>query len=265
MKSIDRRFDAIVIGSGAAGSIAVKELTERGHGRAPARGRPRPDRGRLRPAAPEAGTGSWAWTCTCAPRPRWPASTSSLAGRSSARRRTGSSSTTAQNPYSTPRGAPYLWIRGRILGGPAEHATGACCSGCRTLDFKAASRDGHGDRLADLVRATSSPGTTGSRSSSASTATRTGSLTRRTAGTSARPCSPTSSRTSRTRSRSGGPIDKSISWRYAAPEPRPRAARASLAARETGRLTTRTDAVVSADHRRRPHGARRRARSSSTG
>ena len=26
----DRRFDAVVVGSGAAGSIAVKELTERG-------------------------------------------------------------------------------------------------------------------------------------------------------------------------------------------------------------------------------------------
>jgi choline dehydrogenase-like flavoprotein len=29
-RNIDRRFDAVVIGSGAAGSIAVKELTERG-------------------------------------------------------------------------------------------------------------------------------------------------------------------------------------------------------------------------------------------
>ncbi len=30
VRSIDRRFDAIVIGSGAGGSVAVKELTERG-------------------------------------------------------------------------------------------------------------------------------------------------------------------------------------------------------------------------------------------
>ena len=30
MRSIDRRFDVVVIGSGAGGSIAVKELTERG-------------------------------------------------------------------------------------------------------------------------------------------------------------------------------------------------------------------------------------------
>jgi choline dehydrogenase-like flavoprotein len=30
MAGIDRRFDALVIGSGVAGSIAVKELTERG-------------------------------------------------------------------------------------------------------------------------------------------------------------------------------------------------------------------------------------------
>jgi choline dehydrogenase-like flavoprotein len=30
MGSIDRRFDVIVIGSGAGGSVAVKELTERG-------------------------------------------------------------------------------------------------------------------------------------------------------------------------------------------------------------------------------------------
>ncbi|MEK8174964.1 NAD(P)-binding protein [Streptomyces sp. M19] len=30
MTSLDRRYDALVIGSGAAGSIAVKELTERG-------------------------------------------------------------------------------------------------------------------------------------------------------------------------------------------------------------------------------------------
>ena len=30
MNTIDRRFDAIVIGSGPGGSVAVKELTERG-------------------------------------------------------------------------------------------------------------------------------------------------------------------------------------------------------------------------------------------
>src|SRR5215471_6633646 len=30
MRNLDRRFDVLVVGSGAAGSIAVKELTERG-------------------------------------------------------------------------------------------------------------------------------------------------------------------------------------------------------------------------------------------
>ena len=69
---------------------------------------------------------------------------SRLAGRSSARRRTGSLSTTATNPYSTPSDAPYLWIRGRSSG-VGLNSYGRVLQRMWDLDFKAASRDGYGE------------------------------------------------------------------------------------------------------------------------
>ncbi len=205
MKSIDRRFDAIVIGSGAGGSIAVKELTERG----------------MDVLLLEAGRDlTEADFAPPPPKPPRPLgmdldlrAKAALAGQHVQARRTFFSETSnrflvndRENPYSTPRDAPYLWIRSRILGGRLN-ATAASSSGCRTSTFKPRAGTGTA-RTGRSPTPTSSPGTTGSRSSSASTATRTGSHTRRTASTSAPRSCPTSSRSSRRRSRSGGPIER---------------------------------------------------------
>lgn len=141
MKGIDRRFDVIVIGSGAGGSIAVKELTERG----------------LDVLLLEAGRDLT--EADFAPPPKAPRplgmdldlrAKAMLAGQHRQARRSFFSETSnrflvsdRENPYSTSRDAPYLWIRGRILGGRLN-AYGRVLQRMSDVDFKAASRDGYG-------------------------------------------------------------------------------------------------------------------------
>ena len=143
MKSIDRRFDAIVIGSGAGGSIAVKELTERG----------------MDVLLLEAGR-DLTEADFVPPPPKPPRqlgmdlhlrAKAALAGQHVQARRTFFSETSnrflvndRENPYSTPSDAPYLWIRGRILGGRLN-SYGRVLQRMSDVDFKAASRDGHGE------------------------------------------------------------------------------------------------------------------------
>jgi choline dehydrogenase-like flavoprotein len=141
--SIDRRFDAVVIGSGAAGSMAVKELTERG----------------LEVLLLEAGRDlTEADFVPPAPKPPRPFGldvrprlNAVLAGQHRQAMRSIFSETSnrflvndVQNPYTTSRGAPYLWIRGRILGGRLN-TYGRVLQRMSDVDFRAASRDGHGE------------------------------------------------------------------------------------------------------------------------
>lgn len=142
-RSIDRRFDAIVIGSGPAGSTAVHELTAAGMdvllleaGRElseedfipPRRGKPRP-------------MGMDVLT-----RARRMLSDHHF---NQARRSFYSDASSRflvddlANPYTYPLGAPYLWIRSRLLGG-RMHAYGRVLQRMSDVDFKAATLDGAG-------------------------------------------------------------------------------------------------------------------------
>lgn len=238
--TLDRRFDALVIGSGAAGSIAVKELTERGldvllleAGRdltpedfvPPAPKPPRPlgmDLGpRLRAAA---------------------------RGQHIQVRRAFYSETTnrflvndRENPYTTPRDAPYLWIRGRILGGRLN-SYGRVLQRMSDYDFKAASADGIGldwpfsyadlepyyDRVEEFI------GVYGNSDG----------LAHPPDGRYIGPAKLTAVELEfKERVEERWPERRVVSWRYAAPNPE-RVPKGILAARATGRLTTRTDAVV---------------------
>ena len=206
MKSIDRRFDVIVIGSGAGGSIAVKELTERG----------------LDVLLLEAGR-DLTEADFAPPPPKVPRplgmdldlrAKAMLAGQHRQSRRSFFSETSnrflvsdRENPYSTPRDAPYLWVRGRILGGRLN-VYGRVLQRMSDVDFKAASRDGYGAdwpfSYADLERwydhVEDIMGVYGNKD---------GLSHPRTASTSARRCSPPSKRSSGTRSRSAGPSGRS--------------------------------------------------------
>jgi choline dehydrogenase-like flavoprotein len=237
---LDKRYDALVVGSGAAGSIAVKELTERGldvllleAGRnitaadfkPPPETRPRP-----------MGIGM-------APRLR-----AALRGQPvQARRAFYRAQTDAflvndrQNPYSTPRDAYYLWIRGRVLGGRL-HTYGRMLLRMSDYDFKGASRDGFGadwpisyadiapyyDRIEEFI------GLYGLADG----------LSQLPDGKYVGSAKLTAAELDfRSQVEARWPERRVVSWRYAAPNPN-RVPLGILAARETGRLTTRTDAVV---------------------
>src|SRR3954454_11179355 len=114
---LNRRYDAIVVGSGATGSVAGKEWTERG----------------LEVLLVEAGrdiTDEDFVVPPQEPRPRpmginlWPRLKAGLRGQHVQSRRAFFSPRTSpflvddrEHPYSTPRGQYFLWIRGRMLGG----------------------------------------------------------------------------------------------------------------------------------------------------
>jgi len=142
MSTSDRRYDVLVVGSGASGSIAVKELTERGldvllleAGRdiSDADFMPQPP---TAPAAMSIGLG-----------PRLKAS---LKGQYRQSRRAMFKDQTSpflvndrQHPYAT-EGGDFLWIRGRQLGGRL-HSYGRVLLRASDHEFKAASHDGRGD------------------------------------------------------------------------------------------------------------------------
>jgi len=238
---LDTTFDAIVIGSGPAGSTACKELTERG----------------MDVLLLEAGR-----DVTPAdfvpPKPSKPRAMSiGLADRAKAallqgqyvqaRRAFFRPQTSpflvkdADNPY-TVSGDPFLWIRGRQLGG-RFHAYGRMLLRGSDHEFKAASHDGNGVdwplSYADLapyydkveehigVYGTSNglPQLPDSKYRGTSTLT---------------DSEKEFTETIETR----WPDRRVVPWRWAAPNPH-RVPLGVVAARATGRLTTRTDAVVS--------------------
>ncbi|NMO91737.1 GMC oxidoreductase [Actinomycetospora sp. TBRC 11914] len=239
MTSSQGRYDALVIGSGAAGSIAVKELTERGldvllleAGRdiSEADFVPPPE---TQPAAMSIGLGG---------RLR-----QSLKGQYIQSRRAMFKEQTSdflvndrKHPYASD--SEFLWIRGRQLGGRL-HAYGRVLLRSSDHEFQAASHDGHGQdwpiSYADLApyydRVEEFMGVYGSADG----------LDNLPDGVYRGPSLLTSAEKDFKATVEGRwPSRHVVPWRYAAPNLH-RVPLGILAARETGRLTTRTDAVVS--------------------
>jgi len=142
MVNTDRRFDVVVIGSGPAGSTAVKELTERGldvllleAGRqlreedfVPPPGKKPGAMGMdLIPRATAMARGQFRQAC----RPYFSESANRFLVND------------VEDPYSTPLGRPYLWVRSKLLGG-RMNSYGRVLQRMSDLDFAAAGRDGHG-------------------------------------------------------------------------------------------------------------------------
>lgn len=233
-------YDIVVVGSGPAGSIAVKELTERG----------------LDVLLLEAGpplTPQHFVPPTSRPGSPFDVSLRAraqafLGGQTRQTRRSvffPSSNrflvNDLQNPYVTPAGAPYLWIRGRVLGGRLN-TYGRVLMRMSDLDFRAGSRDGRSPdwpiAYADLEpyydQVERFIGVYGERDGVAVVPD---------------PVAPkqpflTSTEQAFKKSVESQWADRHvISWRYAAPNPE-RTPRGVVAATQTGRLTLRTDAVV---------------------
>lgn len=144
MDTTGRKFDVVVIGSGPAGSTAVQELTERG----------------LDVLLLEAGRELREEDFIPAARKKKPAAMGmDLVARAKAmahgqyiqalRPYFSESSnrflvTDYEDPYSTPLTHPYLWIRSKLLGG-RMNSYGRVLQRMSDVDFKAASHDGYGD------------------------------------------------------------------------------------------------------------------------
>ncbi len=236
----DKRFDVIVIGSGPSGSMAVKELTERG----------------LDVLLLEAGR-ELREEDFRPPKPKKPApmgmdlvarAAAMATGQPYQARRPFFSDYTSRflvndldDPYSHPLGQPYLWIRGKVLGG-RMHSYGRVLQRMSDIDFTAASRDGHGAdwpiEYADLEpwyrRVEETVGVYGDVDG----------LTHPPDGVYRGPGSLTSvERDFKERIEVRWPERRVISWRVQAPFP-DRLPPGIAAAKKTGRLTIRADAVV---------------------
>ncbi len=241
MTNLEKRFDALVIGSGAAGSIAVKELTERG----------------MDVLLLEAGRDLRDEDFIPGPPPKKmkqlglelvPRAKAALRGQHIQSRRVFYMPSSdrflvndRENPYTTDRGLPYIWMRSRILGGRLN-AYGKVLNRMSDLDFKAASQDGFGtdwpfsyDELAPYYdRVEETMGVYGNPDHAPALPD----------GKYVGPAKLTTvEREFKERVEGQWPERQVITWRYQAPNLE-RVPRGILAARATGRLTTRTDAVV---------------------
>jgi choline dehydrogenase-like flavoprotein len=239
--TIDRRFDVIVVGSGAGGSMAVKELTERGldvllleAGRALTEEdfEPLPPK-KPKPLGMDLGLRAKAM----------------IAGQTKQARRSFFSESSnrflvndRENPYSTPHDAPYLWIRSRILGGRLN-AYGRVLQRMSDVDFRATSRDGVGEdwpiSYADIepwyTKVEEALGVYGANDG----------LVHPPDGTYVGPAKLTAVEEHfKQKVAERWPERRVIPWRYESPN-LGRTPKGIMAAQATGRLTLRTDAVVS--------------------
>jgi choline dehydrogenase-like flavoprotein len=135
-------YDAIVVGSGASGSFAAKELTERGlevlvleAGRSISVGDFGVADADLRSSGIRLGMRIRAQLAGQHVQSR------ALLYRQHSRHLFVND---REHPFSTPADKPFLWIRGRQLGGRL-HTYGRVLLRWSDYDFKAASRDGHGE------------------------------------------------------------------------------------------------------------------------
>jgi len=233
-----KRFDALVVGSGAAGSIAAWELTKRG----------------LDVLLLEAGPNITEADFKVPDTPRQKGI--NLTARALAvlrgqyiQARIGFFGeqfkhlfvNDRENPYTTPSDAFYLWIRGRQLGGRL-HLYGRVLLRMTDIDFKAASRDGFGEdwpiSYADLAphydRIEQFLGVYGDDDKIPNLPT---------GKYSGKPKLTAAETDFKAKVEAKWPGRSVISWRYAAPNLK-RVPLGILAAKETGRLTIRPNAIV---------------------
>jgi choline dehydrogenase-like flavoprotein len=132
-------YDAIIIGSGASGGMAAKELTQRGFKVLVLEAGP--------PVNPSRDLSSHKWPYQSMYRgygpPGWKQQEQWMQDTAGEFSRHFYVKDT-EHPYTTDPGKPFLWVRARIVGGKTLH-WGRLSWRLSDLDFKAATHDGFGD------------------------------------------------------------------------------------------------------------------------
>lgn len=138
-KKIPKIYDAIIIGSGASGGMAAKELTEKGLEVLVLEAGPP-----VNPAR-DLSNHEWPWgnvyrnigPPNWRQKEQWMQATASYFSQHFYVK-------DSEHPYTTNPGQPFQWVRARIVGGKTLH-WGRASWRIGDLDFKAASRDGYGE------------------------------------------------------------------------------------------------------------------------